>query len=76
MKVDSHSDFADAHPAATVVGTDLSPIQPQWVPPNVSFEISDCCEPWPFHQKFDFIHVRALLGSVADWPAFYAEAYR
>ncbi len=24
-------DFADMHPEATVIATDLSPIQPQWV---------------------------------------------
>lgn len=34
-------DFADAHPEATVIGTDLSPIQPAYVPPNCKFEIDD-----------------------------------
>lgn len=29
------SDFGDQYPNATVIGTDLSPIQPTWVPPNV-----------------------------------------
>ncbi|KAF4964879.1 hypothetical protein FSARC_7224 [Fusarium sarcochroum] len=33
-------DFADEHPDAKVIGTDISPIQPGWVPPNVKF-ISD-----------------------------------
>jgi hypothetical protein len=28
-------DFADDHPEATVIGTDISPIQPKWVPPNL-----------------------------------------
>lgn len=28
-------DFADQHPAAEVIGTDISPIQPQWIPPNL-----------------------------------------
>lgn len=70
------SDFADLHPEATVIGTDLSPIQPNWVPPNLSFEMNDCCKPWQFGQKFDFIHIRVLTGSVADWPAFYAEAFK
>lgn len=27
-------DFADDHPGADVVGTDISPIQPTWVCPN------------------------------------------
>ncbi|KAK7515234.1 uncharacterized protein IWZ02DRAFT_493117 [Phyllosticta citriasiana] len=34
-------DFADEHPSAEVIGTDLSPIQPAFVPPNVKFEWSD-----------------------------------
>lgn len=29
-------DFGDKYPSATVLGTDISPIQPNWVPPNVS----------------------------------------
>lgn len=28
-------DFGDEYPGSEVVGTDLSPIQPSWVPPNV-----------------------------------------
>ena len=32
-------DFADQHPEANVLGIDLSPIQPGWVPPNCQFEI-------------------------------------
>lgn len=33
------SDFADQYPNATVVGTDISPIQPTWVPPNVQLSV-------------------------------------
>ncbi|KAF4446846.1 hypothetical protein F53441_9550 [Fusarium austroafricanum] len=33
-------DFADEYPNAEVVGTDISPIQPDWIPPNLKF-ISD-----------------------------------
>lgn len=29
------SDFADEHPEPDIIGTDLSPSQPTWVPPNV-----------------------------------------
>lgn len=36
-----HSDFADESPSAEVIGTDVSPIQPNWVPPNVKFELDD-----------------------------------
>ncbi|KIW64480.1 hypothetical protein PV04_09409 [Phialophora macrospora] len=69
-------DFADQFPSAIVTGTDLSPIQPTWVPPNCRFEIEDCTQEWTFSpDSFDFIHVRCLFGSIADWPAFYREVY-
>lgn len=69
-------DIADQFPNATVVGTDLSPIQPRWVPPNVQFYVEDCEAPWTFseNEKFDFIHGRALCGGIADWPRFYHQA--
>ncbi|KMU72494.1 UMTA protein [Coccidioides immitis RMSCC 3703] len=69
-------EFADLHPSASVIGTDLSPIQPRFVPPNVAFEIDDCCDEWVYKNPFDFIHVRGLYGCVADWDKFYKEAYR
>ncbi|KAF2089174.1 S-adenosyl-L-methionine-dependent methyltransferase [Saccharata proteae CBS 121410] len=51
-------DFADEHPTATVLGMDLSPIQPNMVPPNCSFEVDDANEDWTYSRKFDFIHCR------------------
>ncbi|KAL2784371.1 S-adenosyl-L-methionine-dependent methyltransferase [Aspergillus keveii] len=69
-------EFADLHPSSTVIGTDLSPIQPSWVPPNVQFEVDDCCDEWIYEKDtFDFIHIRGLYGSVADWDALYKQAY-
>ena len=37
-------EFADLYPEAKVTGTDLSAVQPEFVPPNVSFEICDAEE--------------------------------
>ncbi|KAL2836750.1 S-adenosyl-L-methionine-dependent methyltransferase [Aspergillus pseudodeflectus] len=69
-------EFADLHPSSSVIGTDLSPIQPSWVPPNVNFEVDDCCDEWIYGKDtFDFIHIRGLYGSVADWDALYRQAY-
>ena len=71
------SDFADEFPSAEVIGTDLSPIQPLFVSPNCKFEIDDACSEWAYTpNSFDFIHVRAMYGSVADWPAFYKEVFK
>ena len=44
-------DAADKHPQAEVVGIDLSPIQPRWVPPNLQFEILDADIGWGFREN-------------------------
>ena len=68
--------MADEHPSAIVIGTDLSPIQPSWVPPNCRFYVDDAETEWEFEHKFQYIHGRALCGAIADWPKFYAEAFK
>jgi SAM-dependent methyltransferase len=63
-------DFADEFPSADVIGTDLSPMQPSWVPPNLRFEIDDCLLDWTWPANhFDFIHTRMMLGAIPDWAA-------
>ncbi|KXX82478.1 Demethylmenaquinone methyltransferase [Madurella mycetomatis] len=70
-------DFGYEHPQAEVVGTDLSPIQPAWVPTNVRFEIEDAALDWTFRDNtFDFIHMRYLIGGIDDWGALFKQAYR
>ncbi|KAJ5224958.1 S-adenosyl-L-methionine-dependent methyltransferase [Penicillium chermesinum] len=70
-------DMADEFPAAEVIGVDLSPIQPSWVPPNVKFMIDDSNSEWDFPPgSFDFIHVRGLSGCIDHWPAFLRQCYR
>ncbi len=71
-------DMADEHPESQVIGVDLSPIQPLWVPPNCKFEIDDADSvdwTWP-ENSFDFIHVRSLFGCISSWPNFYKECLR
>lgn len=41
-------DVADKYPAAQVIGFDLSPIQPAWVPPNCRFIVDDAELEWMF----------------------------
>jgi SAM-dependent methyltransferase len=69
-------EFADEYPSAVVIGTDLSPIQPSYVPPNLSFYVDDFEQPWEFGgtATFDFIHWRGLCGSTAEWPKLYGQA--
>lgn len=51
-------DFADEHPNAEVIGTDLSPIQPSWVPNNCKFLIDDVEADWNWSpdEYFDLVH--------------------
>ncbi|KAK4442735.1 S-adenosyl-L-methionine-dependent methyltransferase [Podospora aff. communis PSN243] len=71
-------DFANEYPETSVIGTDLSPTQPAWVPPNCKFEIDDASQvPWTYPDNhFDYIHLRLMLGAIEDWGAVYREAYR
>ncbi|ORY71021.1 S-adenosyl-L-methionine-dependent methyltransferase [Pseudomassariella vexata] len=59
-------DFASKYPECEVIGTDLSPIQPAYVPSNCRFEIDDAEDEWTFTEPFDFIHGRALLSCFRD----------
>ncbi|KAG6163487.1 hypothetical protein E4U51_005676 [Claviceps purpurea] len=71
------SEFGDRFPNASVTGTDISPCQPQWVPPNVHFEVDDASLEWTWNENhFDFIHIRYIVGGIQDWTALFKEAYR
>ncbi|KAJ1336005.1 gliotoxin biosynthesis N-methyltransferase [Microdochium nivale] len=69
-------EFGQQYPGTNVLGIDLSPIQPPYVPPNVEFEIFDAEDEWCFPQKFDLIHIRAVVTCFKDPRAVFAEAIR
>ena len=46
---DTNSDFAAEFPDAEVVGTDLSPIQPSFVPPNLKLQVPVADKIYPPH---------------------------
>ena len=59
---------AEQFPTAAVIGVDVANIQPQYVPPNCSFEIQDIEEPWGWRKdSFDFIHMRDPFLVSLDW---------
>jgi len=62
-------------PQAIVVGNDLSPIQPAWVPPNMTFEVDDVEKPWAYAQSFSFVHVRAMYGSLKNRPRLFVQIF-
>lgn len=68
--------LGDLHPeAASIVGNDLSPIQPQWTPPNVKFIVDDVEQDWAEPEPFDYIHCRYMAGSIKDWPRLVGQIY-
>ncbi|KAB5559590.1 S-adenosyl-L-methionine-dependent methyltransferase [Coniochaeta sp. 2T2.1] len=67
--------LANEHPASDVLGTDLSPIQPEYVPPNCRFEVDDAEDVWVFNDKFDYIHSRYMVAAFSDWPAVFRSCY-
>ncbi|KAK3492193.1 S-adenosyl-L-methionine-dependent methyltransferase [Neurospora hispaniola] len=69
-------EFAIQNPAAHVVGTDLSPIQPEYVPPNCHFEIDDAEDEWIFSQQFDYVHVRLLFHAFNSHKEVMMSAFR
>ncbi|KAH7216104.1 S-adenosyl-L-methionine-dependent methyltransferase [Fusarium oxysporum] len=70
-------EFADEHPSADVLGVDLSPIQPNFVPPNCRFEVDDITNEWTYpDDTFDFIHARSMIGCIPDWTELYCKAFK
>ncbi|KAH0436351.1 methyltransferase domain-containing protein [Colletotrichum camelliae] len=70
-------DYADAYPDAHVIGVDLSPIQPAYVPPNCSFEVDDVDKEWTWSQPFDLILCRNMISSFTaeGWETMMRRAY-
>jgi SAM-dependent methyltransferase len=68
-------EVADASPSATVVGVDIAPIQPMWIPPNCRFEVADV-EEWPYGEgKFNYIHAREFIQSIRNWQELVKQAH-
>ncbi|KAE8133846.1 S-adenosyl-L-methionine-dependent methyltransferase [Aspergillus pseudotamarii] len=66
-------DLAERNPGASVVGVDLSPIQPSNHPLNCQFYAPfDFESPWHLGEDYwDVIHLRMGCGSVASWHSLY-----
>jgi len=70
-------EMGDRYPSATVLGVDLSPIQPEWVPPNVKFEVDDVESPWLYPANhFDYIHSRHTVMAIKDWGVLFQRAFQ
>jgi hypothetical protein len=67
---------ADLYPSAQVTGVDLSPIQTDWVPPNIEFLVDDAESPWIYQEKFDLVFMRHCGVSLHDFPYVVNQAVR
>ncbi|KJZ69275.1 hypothetical protein HIM_11334 [Hirsutella minnesotensis 3608] len=68
-------DVADLYPAASIKGLDISPMQPEFLPPNLQFVIDDAEQHWDEPTKYDYIHCRNMEGSIEDWPRLVRQMY-
>lgn len=68
-------EMGDKFPDAQVLGTDLSPIQPEWIPENVRFMIDDCEAAWANGGDWDFAHLRQIAGVITDPEALIKRTY-
>ena len=60
--------IAQQYPSAAVIGMDLVPIQPEYVPINCEFQIHDAERLWNFTTPFNLIHLGFADTWVRDWP--------
>jgi SAM-dependent methyltransferase len=64
-------EVADLYPNAIVIGLDISPIQPTWVPPNCKFWLENANETWDFEAKFDLVHCRQMHMALDEKHLFW-----
>ncbi|KAF6827643.1 TAM domain methyltransferase [Colletotrichum musicola] len=70
-------DVGDEYPEAEVIGLDLSPIQPSFVPPNVSFVVDDVEAEWLYPENsIDYIHIRHMAPAIKNWPKLLEQAFK
>ncbi|KAK3346883.1 S-adenosyl-L-methionine-dependent methyltransferase [Lasiosphaeria hispida] len=68
-------EIGDVFPCAEILGNDLSAIQPQWVPPNVKFEVDDVESEWTHSAPFDYIFCRYMFACILNWPKLVKNVY-
>lgn len=71
-------EFAKEHPAADIVGLDIDPTNlPKSAPENCTFVVGNAEADWRglFSHQFEYLHCRALVAVVKDWPQYFRRAY-
>ncbi|TVY82843.1 putative methyltransferase tdiE [Lachnellula suecica] len=68
-------EFAEQYPKTQVIGSDLSPIQPEFVPGNLTFEVDDIDDDWVYPHPFHYIHGRLMVFAFTDPIAIFRKAF-
>ena len=68
--------MAQENPKMSVLGVDLSPIQPSDLPSNCSFRVLNVEDVWDSDERFDLIHARAMIIAFTDWLKFFQSCYK
>ncbi|KAK7961601.1 uncharacterized protein PG986_002426 [Apiospora aurea] len=68
-------EVGDQFASAEVMGIDLSPIQPVWLPPNVKFLIDDCEDEWLNGDGWDLVHFRTMSAVLKNVPKMCEQAF-
>lgn len=67
--------MGDKYQYANITGVDLSPIQPEEVPPNVFFLVDDIEASWAWEpDQFQLIHCRNMVWGIKDWDSLLQES--
>ncbi|KFA60047.1 hypothetical protein S40285_08961 [Stachybotrys chlorohalonatus IBT 40285] len=67
---------ADTYPSASVIGTDLSPIQPTWLPVNARMFVEDCEDlDWLHGSYYDLVHLRGMASVLRNLDAVLNKAF-
>lgn len=71
-------EMAEKYAQTQIYGIDLSPIQPDWAPSNVKFEIDDVEDEWTWPENnFDLIYSKTMLvGCIRDWRKYFEQAFK
>lgn len=71
-------EVAEQFPQAEVYGVDLSPIQPDWAPKNVKFEVDDIEDDWTWPENhFDLIYSKTMLvGGIKNYRKYFEQAFK
>ncbi|CAG7931423.1 unnamed protein product [Penicillium olsonii] len=71
-------EMASLFPNTEIIGTDLSPVQPTEVPPNVHFLVDDATEEeWLWDANhFDFIHIGHMTGAMPSFKRILRQAFK